>query len=132
MGFFSALRIALAALVVNKGRSTLTSLGIVIGISAVIALVSAGDGARLLLDDKLETVGKNIIVVRAGGKGQQGMLTSFSPLKHEDADAIRKQLGPKLVGIAPLQQYGGSATARNSPPCGTFFVGCTPELARGR
>jgi len=132
MGFFSALRVALSALVVNKGRSTLTSLGIVIGISAVIALVSAGDGARLLLDEKLETVGKNIIVVRAGGRSSQGMITSFSPLKHEDADAIRKQLGSKLVGIAPLQQYPGSVTARSSPPCETALVGCTPELARVR
>src|SRR5262245_18036726 len=132
MGFFSALRVALSALVVNKGRSTLTSLGIVIGISAVIALVSAGDGARLLLDEKLETVGKNIIVVRMGGKSSQGQVTSFSPLKHEDADVIRKHLGSKLVGVAALQQFPGNVTARNSPPCGTTFVGCTPELQRVR
>src|SRR5262249_49864816 len=102
MGFFSALRVALSALVVNKGRSTLTSLGIVIGISAVIALVSAGDGARLLLDEKLETVGKNIMVVRGGGRSQQNLITSVSLLKHEDADAIRRELGPQLVGVAPL------------------------------
>jgi putative ABC transport system permease protein len=132
MGFVSALRVALSALVVNKGRSTLTSLGIVIGISAVIALVSAGDGARLLLDEKLETVGKNIMVVRGGGRSQQNMITSVSLLTHEDADAIRRQLGPQLVGIAPLQQLGGIATARNSPPWTTFFVGCTPDLARVR
>src|SRR5262245_27530860 len=132
MGFFSALRVAPFALVVNQGPSTLPTRGIVIGISAVSALVSAGDGARLLLDEKLETVGKNIIVVRAGGKSSQGMITSFSPLKHEDADAIRKQLGAKLVGVAALQQYHGSVTARSSPPCETALVGCTPELARVR
>src|SRR6266849_4241408 len=103
MGFFSALRVALAALVVNKGRSTLTSLGIVVGISAVIALVSAGDGARFLLDEKLETVGKNVIIVRPGGRSQQGMVTSISLFTHEDAAAIRKQVGSMLVGVAPLQ-----------------------------
>src|SRR5262249_8518896 len=75
---------------------------------------------------------KNIIVVRAGGRSSQGMIASFVPLKHEDATAIRKQLGPKLVGVAPLQQYPGNVTATNSPPCETFFVGCTPELARVR
>src|SRR6266849_3525556 len=57
MSLFSAIRVALAALLVNKGRSTLTSLGIVIGISAVIAMVSAGAGARHKLDDRLESVG---------------------------------------------------------------------------
>jgi putative ABC transport system permease protein len=132
MGFFSALRVALAALVVNKGRSTLTSLGIVIGISAVIALVSAGDGARLLLDEKLDTVGKNIIIIRAGGRTQQSMVTSFSFFTHADAEAIRKQVGHLLVGVAGLQMKGGLATAGNSPPWKTIFVGCTPELARVR
>ena len=46
MSFFSALRVALAALFVNKGRSVLTSLGIVIGIAAVIAMVAAGNGTK--------------------------------------------------------------------------------------
>ena len=65
MSLFSAMRVALEALLVNKGRSTLTSLGIVIGISAVIAMVSAGSGARQKLEERLETVGKNLILVRA-------------------------------------------------------------------
>jgi putative ABC transport system permease protein len=132
MGFFSALRVALAALVVNKGRSTLTSLGIVIGISAVIALVSAGDGARLLLDEKLDAVGKNIIIIRAGGRTQQSMVTSFAFFSHADAEAIRREVGHMLVGVAGLQMKGGLATAGNSAPWKTIFVGCTPDLARVR
>src|SRR6516162_1723186 len=102
MGFFSALRVALAALVVNKGRSTLTSLGIVIGISAVIALVSAGDGARLLLDSKLDSIGKNIVLVRAGARTQQGMVADFAPLTKEDSQELRK-LKQYLDGVAELQ-----------------------------
>ena len=66
MSFFSAIRVALAALLVNKGRSVLTSLGIVIGIAAVIAMVSAGGGARYKLDDRLESVGKNLILIKPG------------------------------------------------------------------
>jgi putative ABC transport system permease protein len=132
MGFFSALRVALAALVVNKGRSTLTSLGIVIGISAVIALVSAGDGARFLLDQKLEGVGKNIIIVRAGARTQQGMSADFTPLTHEDAEAIRKQVGSMLVAVAELQLHQSVAIAGNSPPWKTSFVGCTQDLAKVR
>jgi putative ABC transport system permease protein len=132
MGFFSALRVALAALVVNKGRSTLTSLGIVIGISAVIALVSAGDGARFLLDEKLDTVGKNLIIVRAGARTQQSMTADFTPLTHEDAAAVREQVGSMLVGVAELQLHQAFAVAGDSPPWKTSFVGCTPDLARVR
>src|SRR5207248_4458975 len=80
MSFLSAMRVALAALVVQKGRSLLTALGLVIGISAVIALVSAGGGARLQLDERLTTVGKNLILIRAGARNQQGIVTDFIPL----------------------------------------------------
>jgi putative ABC transport system permease protein len=133
MGFFSALRVALAALVVNKGRSTLTSLGIVIGISAVIAMVSAGDGARLLLDERLDVVGKNIIIIRGGQqRSGQGIIGKPSFFSREDVEAIRKQLGPKLVGIAPLHSEVGSVLTGDSPPWGTYFMGCTPELAKVR
>jgi putative ABC transport system permease protein len=132
MGFFSALRVALAALVVNKGRSTLTSLGIVIGISAVIAMVSAGDGARLLLDEKLEVVGKNIIIVRPGQRTNQGMTGTTSVFAHEDVDAIRKQLGSQLVGLAGLHLATGIVRTSDSAPWGTSFTGCTPELAKVR
>ena len=68
MGFLAALRVALAALVVNKGRSVLTSLGIVIGTAAVIAMVSAAGGARQELDGRLDNVGKTLILVRAGAR----------------------------------------------------------------
>src|SRR5919204_2277413 len=103
MSFFSAIRVALAALLVNKGRSVLTSLGIVIGISAVIAMVSAGDGARSKLDDRLETVGKNLILIRAGGRTQQGIVADFVPLSRDDAESLRKQVGSHLVGVAAGQ-----------------------------
>ena len=80
MSFLSAIRVALAALLVNKGRSALTSLGIVIGISAVIAMVSAGSGARRKLDDRLESVGKNLILIKSGSRTAQGTVSDFAPL----------------------------------------------------
>src|SRR5215831_19593161 len=103
MSLISALQVALAALLTNKGRSILTSLGIVIGISAVIAMVSAGDGARYKLDESLETVGKNLILIKPGGRSQQGIVTDSVPLTSEDAIALRKQVGPLLVGVAQSQ-----------------------------
>jgi putative ABC transport system permease protein len=130
MSFFSAIRVALGALLVNKGRSILTSLGIVIGISAVIALVSAGDGARLLLDSKLDSIGKNIILVRAGARTQQGMVADFAPLTKEDAQELRK-LRQYLDGVAELQMTTRIASV-GSNKWTTGIVGATPELEKVR
>src|SRR5581483_2617874 len=68
MSLLSAIRLALGALLVHKGRTALTSLGIVIGIAAVIALVAAGDGAWSKLDERLVSAGKNLIIVRPGAR----------------------------------------------------------------
>src|SRR5438128_3693400 len=103
MTFFAALRVALSALLVNKGRSVLTSLGIVIGISAVIAMVSAGSGARERLEKQLESVGKNLILIRPGARTQQGIVADSVPLTSEDAAAIRKRVGHLLTGVAESQ-----------------------------
>ena len=70
MSVGAALRVAFAALLVHKGRSALTCLGIIIGIGAVIALVAAGDGAREELDDRLRSIGTNLILIRAGARSQ--------------------------------------------------------------
>ncbi len=128
MSFLSAIRVALAALLVNKGRSGLTSLGIVIGISAVIALVSAGDGARYKLDERLESVGKNLILIRPGSRTQQGMVADTDPFKVEDAAAIRKQAGSMLVGVAELKFTLRIASTGSHTWGPTGVVGCTPEI----
>jgi putative ABC transport system permease protein len=127
MSLLSAIRVALEALLVNKGRSALTSLGIVIGISAVIAMVSAGSGARQKLDERLETVGKNLILIRAGARTQQGLVADFVPLTRDDADAIRKEAGSLLVGAAGVQTTQRLALTRTGK-WPTDIVGVTPDL----
>src|SRR5713226_6068714 len=124
MSLLSAIRVALEALLVNKGRSALTSLGIVIGVSAVIAMVSAGDGARQKLDERLETVGKNLILVRAGARTQQGIVADFVPLTREDADTIRKDLDALLVGAAAAQTTQRLAVTRTGK-WATAIIGST-------
>src|SRR6267142_1389907 len=131
MSFLSAIRVALTALLVNKGRSVLTSLGIVIGISAVIAMVSAGDGARNKLVERLQTVGKNLILIRAGGRTQQGIVADFVPLTSADAAAIRKQLGSLLTGVAESQMAQRIASTRYGNHF-TALVGAVPDLERIR
>jgi putative ABC transport system permease protein len=131
MSLLSAIRVALEALLVNKGRSTLTSLGIVIGISAVIAMVAAGSGAREKLDERLETVGKNLILIRAGARTQQGLVADFVPLSREDADAIRKEVGSLLVGAVAVQTTQRLALTRTGK-WPTDVVGVTPDMQRIR
>jgi putative ABC transport system permease protein len=131
MSIFAALRVALTALLVNKGRSTLTSLGIVIGVSAVIAMVSAGGSAREKLDERLENVGKNLILIRAGAQTQSGTLADLKPLATEDAAVIRKQLAHLLIGVAEVQitQRVASTRTQNHP---TMIVGSSPDMKHVR
>jgi macrolide transport system ATP-binding/permease protein len=131
MGLISALWVAVTALLINKGRSALTSLGIVIGIGAVIAMVSASGGARRKLDDRLESVGKNLILIRAGSRNPQGLISDFTPLTIEDADAIRRDVGYLLVGAAPVQMTQRLASSRTAH-WGTMISASTPDLQRVR
>ncbi len=132
MSFLSAIRVSLAALLVNKGRSALTSLGIVIGISAVIAMVSAGWGARQTLDERLESVGKNLILIRAGARNQQGIVADYVPLSREDAEAIRKEAGPFLIGAAAVHTSTRRLALTHTGKWPTDIVGSTPDVQRIR
>lgn len=131
MSFFSAIRVALSALLVNKGRSFLTSLGIVIGIGAVIAMVSAGSSARYTLEDRLDSLGKNLILIRPGSRSAQGFTQDFEPLTRDDAEAIRKRVDNLLTGVAESQityRLISSGTGFH----GTQIVGSVPALEKVR
>jgi putative ABC transport system permease protein len=127
MTLTSTLRVALDALRAHKGRSALTSLGIVIGVGAVIALVSAGEGARAKLDDRLASIGKSIIIVRAGSRTNQMAVADFVPLTAGDADALRRQVGPLLVGVAEVQVTQRVAASRYAQ-APAAVVGSAPDL----
>jgi putative ABC transport system permease protein len=131
MSLFSAIRVALSALLVNKGRSVLTSLGIVIGIGAVIAMVSAADGARQKLDDRLDTIGKNLILVRAGARTQSGAVADLIPLKSTDADLIRRHLAGQLRGVAEVQLTLRTVTT-GQHNWTTTLCGTSPEMEQVR
>jgi putative ABC transport system permease protein len=128
MGLFAAVRVAFAALLVHKGRSVLTSLGIVIGIGAVIAMVSAGDGVQRKLDERMATVGRNLVLIRAGARTKTGAVADATFFTKEDAAAIRKQVGPMLGGLAEVQ-LTQRQVATKSTHWQTFLCGTTPDLS---
>jgi ABC-type lipoprotein release transport system permease subunit len=68
MGFLDSLAIGLRALTVNRMRSMLTVLGIIIGVAAVVCMVSVGSGAREEVSEKIRTLGANLLLIRPGAQ----------------------------------------------------------------
>ncbi len=84
-------KVSLRALSRNKMRSFLTALGIIIGVGAVIAMVSIGQGAKLAVEARFNSMGTNLLFVRAGSHNYQGVRGgsgTFTDLKPDDAEAI--------------------------------------------
>jgi putative ABC transport system permease protein len=125
--FLAAIRLAFGTLLAHKARAFLTSVGIIIGISAVIAMVAAGDGVEAKLQESLEGVGKDLILVRAGARTKSGTIADATPLTRDDAAALRKQLPHLLKGVAEEQVSHRTASthASNWP---TVINGTTPDM----
>src|ERR1700747_2281246 len=97
-------RIATRALGVNKLRSALTALGIVVGVAAVVCMVSVGAGAQAEVSEKIRTLGANILLVMPGARNSGGarLEAGTQPtLTEEDAASFRRELVDVRVA-APL------------------------------
>ncbi len=102
MSIFMVLRVALKALGRNKMRTSLTMLGMIIGVAAVITMVGLGRGAQDEIEQQIRAAGTNMINIRAGNfrRGGVSMGMGQSPrLKADDVDAIREQV-PDAVYLA--------------------------------
>ena len=72
MNILESLRVALGAILTNKGRSFLTMLGVTVGVGAVILLVSVGEGARGDVGDEMRALGSNLVILIAGREETHG------------------------------------------------------------
>ena len=91
----STFKIAARALRRNKLRSALTALGIIIGVGAVIAMVSIGNGAKAQVEAQIAGLGENVILIFSGSTTASGIRTGWGgagTLKIEDAEAIRREI----------------------------------------
>ncbi len=102
MNYLNSYFAALESLVANKLRSALTVLGIVIGVGAVIAMLSIGRGAQNTITGSIEGIGTNLLfVVSGGGKD----VHNPKPLTRADAEALRDNFqAPSVIGVAPILQ----------------------------
>lgn len=133
MQIWESVRISLRALTVNKMRSILTMLGIIIGVGAVIALLSVGQGFEQYITQQFQSLGTNLLFVFAGQLESSGPGSARSsqqriqPLTMGDASALADPfLVPDVVAVAP--EYSRSATVvRGKLDRSANVSGVTPE-----
>ena len=109
MRFFSTIFVALRALRRNKLRSILTALGIIIGVGAVIAMVSIGNGAQAQVEAQVASLGQNIIMVFAGSATNAGARSGYGgagTLTVEDAQAIEVRGPRRRSAVSPEVRAG--------------------------
>ena len=132
--------IALRALRRNKLRSTLTALGIIIGVASLVAMVAVGNGAQANIESKVAALGQNLLVVFAGNRQTSGAnagLGTAGTLSLADGDAIAHEV-PDVVAISPEVNASAQVIA-NGRNWATTIAGESPdclvirdwELARG-
>ncbi len=127
MNLVESFRIALRSLGANKMRAGLTMLGVIIGVAAVIALVSIGRGAQAAITSQIQSIGTNLLFVTPGSTQQGGVAQaagSAATLTVEDGQALQDI--PGVVAVAPevdsfgqLVYQGNNTNAR--------VVGATPD-----
>jgi putative ABC transport system permease protein len=128
MNLASSIRIALRALRVNKLRSMLTMLGIIIGVAAVITMIAVGAGAQARVEDQIRGLGTNLVILFPGSVTSGGVRMgagSRSTLTEDDAYAIQREVRG-VQAAAPTLRGTGQVVAGNNN-WSTAFYGVTPE-----
>lgn len=125
-----AIRITLLSLLANKGRSFLTMLGIIIGVGAVIIIISVGAGAQSLILAQVKSLGTNLIGILPGGSEEDGPPASMmgvviTTLTYDDIMAFKKSSNVSGV-VDVVAYYNGVATVNwHNNSYDTNISGCT-------
>ncbi|MGE5139529.1 MAG: ABC transporter permease, partial [Rudaea sp.] len=129
MNIWESTRIALNSLGGNKMRAGLTMLGIIIGVAAVIALVSIGQGAQAAVTSQISSIGTNLLFIRPGSSqqgGVRGAQGSAGTLTLQDAQALGGISG--IQGIAPEVDSFGQVVYQGAN-MNARVLGVTPDYA---
>lgn len=136
--FFEAAKLASRAISRNLLRSFLTVLGVVIGVAAVIAMVTIGNGTTAQVQAELSRLGTNTLFVRPGQWGPGRASTEAKRFEDRDAEAIREQIAG-LRAVAPMNRGGATVIAggenRSSSVIGTtndYLIAQDWKIASGR
>ncbi len=137
MLLWTTLKIALASLLANKLRSILTMLGVIIGVGAVIAMLSLGTAFGEVISGQIGKLGTNVLYIRPGQRGM-GMVTMVQTLIPEDGEAILAIDGVRAV--SPWAMGSGEIKVGNRNTNSAILTGASPaflltqnyDLVRGR
>ena len=124
----TSVRIAFRALKVNRTRSALTMLGIIIGVAAVIAMVGVGAGATERIQEQIQSIGSNLIIVLPGSISSNGVRLGsggVATLTQDDAKALAAEC-PSVVLAAPTVR-GGVQVVYGNNNWATTVQGVTPD-----
>jgi putative ABC transport system permease protein len=124
----SSIRIAFRALRMNKLRSALTMLGIVIGVASVIATVAIGSGATQRIQAQIASIGSNIIIVIPGSRSTSGVrLGTGNEVTLSEADARELVVQCPSIALASPMVRGGAQVVNGNNNWATSIVGITPD-----
>ncbi|MBN2508386.1 MAG: ABC transporter permease [Verrucomicrobia bacterium] len=121
----NALLLALRELRRNVMRSILTMLGIIIGVAAVIVLVTLGSGATRKVTEQIASLGSNLLMLTPGKRMGPGQSSGGAPFKLADAEAIAREV-PGLAAVAPVSSRSATAIYA-SENWSTTVTGTTDE-----
>src|SRR5881394_1040829 len=128
-----ALRIALRSLKVNKLRTALTMLGIMIGVAAVIAMVSVGAGAQARVAEQIQSLGSNLIIALSGSSNAAGVRLgqgSQVTITEDDAGAIAREI--PAVQVAAPSSRGNAQVVYGNLNWSTAVQGVTADYFEAR
>ncbi|MBI1187759.1 MAG: FtsX-like permease family protein [Alphaproteobacteria bacterium] len=119
---------AMRALRANPMRSALTALGVIIGVSSVVAMVALGAGAQARVESSISSLGSNLLIVvpgaQRGAGGVRGAAGGWDALTLGDAEAIERDVA-NISAVAPVQNANGQMVA-NGLNWNTRVMGVTP------
>ena len=133
MNWIMGIRIALRALGVNMLRSTLTMLGIIIGVAAVITMIAVGSGAQARVEEQIRNLGANLFILSPGSTTAGGVRMGAgtrSSLTEDDAYAIQREVSAVQAAAPTLRGTGHVVAGGNN--WSTAFIGVTPEYFEAR
>lgn len=135
VNLFDLIKNAFIALRANKLRSILTMLGVIIGVSSVILLVSIGQGLQKYLNDQFDAMGTNIIAVMPGSFGGEGGFSGAPNIQGSklSMDHVRdlEKLGPPITAVAPVFESAEVAVYQKKE-VGITIIGSTENYNKVR
>jgi putative ABC transport system permease protein len=133
MNLWATLRIALNALRVNKLRSILTMLGIIIGVGAVITMIAVGAGAQARVEEQIKSLGSNLMIILPGSTTSSGVRLGAGAnqnLTEDDAAAMVREI-PEIQVAAPSNRRSDQVIAGNTN-WSTNIYGVNPDYFEAR